>query len=248
MSNREAAGPPLATFRAGLEQLGLPLEPTAGERFQQYYDLLRSGAARLALTTVTDYEDVQRRHFLEAAALGALLRDRGLLAGGVRLLDLGSGAGIPGLPLKILFPAVRVTLLEATRKKAAWLRQVVAGLGLGDTLVLDERAEDLGRRPEHRGRYDLVTARAVAPLPALLELAVPLLRVGGTLAALKGGRAPQEAAAAAAAAAALNAAVEVAPAAVPFSVHEQWVVLARKTAETVARFPRRAGIPAKRPL
>lgn len=238
----------LPVLRAGLAQLGLELDARAAARFQRYFELLEAGAALLGLTTVVGYEDVQRRHFLESAALGWALKGRGLLAPGVRLLDLGSGAGLPGIPVKILFPNVEVTLVEATRKKAGWLRDAVAALELDDVTVLGARAEDLGRDPAHRERYDVVTARAVAPLRVLLELGAPLLTVGGVLAAIKGERGRAELDEAQEAARVLAVELEAVGLQAPYSTHEQIAVLATKKAKTAARFPRRAGIPAKRPL
>jgi len=238
----------LPILRAGLAQLGLELDALAAVRFQRYFELLEGGAAPLGLTTVVAYEDVQRRHFLESAALGSVLKVRGLLRPGVRLLDLGSGAGLPGIPVKILFPNTSVTLVEATGKKAGWLRDAVAALELDDVTVLAARAEDLGRDPAHRERYDVVTARAVAPLRVLLELAAPLLTVGGVLAAIKGERGRAELHEAQEAARVLTLELEAVALKAPYSTHEQVLVLARKKAKTPERFPRRAGIPARRPL
>lgn len=238
----------LAALRKGLEQLGLGLDAIAAAQFQRYFELLVADAARLGLTTVLAYEEVQRRHFLEPAALAAMLRGRGLLDVGVRLLDLGSGAGIPGLPIKILFPHVDVTLVEATRKKAGWLRRTVDELGLAGVGVLGARAEELGRDPAHREQYDVVTARAVAPLRVLLELAVPLLKVRGIVAAVKGERGRLEVIEAQAAARALLVELDALPMPVPGGSREQLLVLARKKGKTAEKFPRRVGIPAKRPL
>ncbi len=240
--------PSLKVLRAGLRELGLPLDVAVADRFQRYFGLISAGGDRFGLTTVTGYDEVQRRHFLEPAALALLLQKRGLLPAGVRLLDLGAGAGVPGIPVKLLFPPVDLTLVEATKKKAAWLRRVVSELGLQDVEVLAERAEDLGRDPAHREQYDMVTARAVAELRVLLELAMPLLRVGGVLAAPKGERAAEEVREAARAAGMLGAEIEVEPLHVPFSPREQLLVLASKTEHTDERFPRRPGISAKRPL
>lgn len=245
MSN---GGDRLAVLRTGLEQLGAALDRDAEGRFQRYLASLLADARRLGLTTVTDPEEAQRRHFLESAALALLLARRGLLAPGVRVLDLGTGAGVPGVPLKILFPAADLTLVEATKKKAAWLERLVTALPLAGVRVLGARAEDLGHDPAHRGRYDIVVARAVAPLRVLLEMALPLLRVGGLLAAPKGERARQEVGEAEHAARVLLADLDVEPMEVPFASHGPLVVFARKTAETPARYPRRAGMASKRPL
>jgi 16S rRNA (guanine527-N7)-methyltransferase len=164
------------------------------------------------------------------------------------VLDVGSGAGLPGLPLKIARPSLQVTLLEATGKKCRFLEKVASELGLDGIDVIEGRAEELAHAATHRGGYDLVVARAVAALPVLLEYCVPFLRVGGVLAATKGSAAQSELDASTAALAALGAEVrQTAPLEVA-GLPAQTVVIVRKVAETPERYPRRTGIPTKRPL
>jgi 16S rRNA (guanine527-N7)-methyltransferase len=227
---------------------GLDLGPLAAERLERYRDLLVAAAAQFNLTAVRDPEAVERRHLLESLALVRVLAQRGLLPPGARLLDVGSGAGLPGLPMKIARPDLAVGLLEANAKRCAFLREAIAALGLGGVEVLEGRAEDLARDPARRGAYDLVVARAVAPLPVLLEYALPFLRLDGHLAATKGSAAAAELAASPAALAALGGALVAAVAFEPPSGRPQTLVLVRKSGETPGRYPRRAGVASRRPL
>ena len=235
----------------GAQQLGVELDAHQLDLFERYYRHLKSASSRMSLTAVTGYEAVQQRHFLESLALLPAFRQVDLLAPGgrERVLDLGAGAGLPGLPLKIAAPDLSLTLLEATARKAAFLRQVVGDLALEQVEVLPGRAEEVARQADRRQAYELVVARAVAPLPTLLELALPFLRIGGVLAAPKGSGAPQEVARSQRALGLLGGTLlSVAPLSVPGARRRPWLVLVRKVAPTPEVYPRRPGIPAKRPL
>jgi 16S rRNA (guanine527-N7)-methyltransferase len=164
-----------------------------------------------------------------------------------RLVDVGSGAGLPGLPLKLARPEIELSLIEANRGKAAFLVHAIATLGLDSVEVIADRAENAGRDPRYRESFDLAVARAVAPMAVLAELTLPLVRPGGRLLAMKTGAAG-ELEAAAAAIAALGgelSAVEAAPSA---SRDRGEVVVILKTRPTPDRYPRRPGIPARRPI
>jgi len=213
----------------------------------------------LNLTGATSRREAFDRHVADALALlPALDRLASPAAaedeGGVTVLDVGSGAGLPGLVLAIARPAWRVTLLDALRKRCTFVEDVAAEVGVGNVEVLWSRAEDAGRAAGRREAYDLVTARAVAPLPVLAELCLPLVRPGGHLVAAKG---PEESAAEELAAArhaieALGGGRDVRIEAVDaFSSDRQsrmTAVLVPKERATGEKFPRRAGIPNKRPL
>lgn len=162
------------------------------------------------------------------------------------LVDVGSGGGLPGLPLKIARPDLEVTLLEADQAKAAFLEQAVARLGIGDVQVLSRRAEDVGREPRYRERFDVAVARAVAPMRTLVELCLPLVRVGGRLLAQKTD--PKEAADALKAIELLGGRLGIvlpAPSAARAAGVIAVVFKARPTPEA---YPRRAGVPARKPL
>ncbi len=241
----------LTILSHGAAELGLKLTPRQLALFERYYVLLSSAGGRAGVTSVTTYEDVQQRHFLESLALASALLEADVLgrSSEASLLDLGAGGGLPSLPIKVLLPHLTLTLLEASTRKSAFLRELVEALELEGAEVVTGRAEELGRRETYRERFDVVLARAVAPLPVLLELAVPFLRLGGHLATPKGSGATAEVEAAGQALAILGGSIiSCEPLRVPGGAHQQTLVLVRKTTATPERYPRRAGIPKKRPL
>lgn len=225
------------------------LAPPERARLDAYATLLLAANRRAGLVSAgTGREAVYRRHFAESLALLSALEARSLLTPPV--IDIGSGGGFPGLVIAIAKPGLRVTLLEASQKKASFLAAAARDLGLANVRVLGLRAEDAAHDPAEREAYALATARAVAPLAVLLEYAIPFLQPGGVLAALKGSGARRELAEAADALAELHGEVIetcVLPAATA-APRPPVLVLVRKTAPTPGRYPRRAGIPAKRPL
>ena len=229
------------------EARGLALDDRQLGQFEDYYRLLAAASERVNLTSVLAYEDVQRRHFGESLAVAAALYRADVLRPGqaARTIDLGAGAGFPGLPIKIVHPTLRLTLLESASKKTRFLEEVVERLALTDVSVVTGRAESVAHEPDHREAYDLVLARALAPLPVLVELALPFLRLGGVLAAPKGSRAAQEVKAAAPAFQACGGRFLSAER-LPDSTLA--LVLAQKVTPTAPTYPRRPGIPAKRPL
>ena len=237
-------------LRASARDLVPAISDAAVAQLIAYRDLLAASAREFNLTgvSVRDPEAIERRHIGEALAFGALLASWRLLEDGAKVLDVGSGAGLPGLPLKIAWPSLHVTLLEATGKKCRFLESVVARLRLEGIDVVEGRAEELAHDSRHRATYDLVVARAVAPLPVLLEYCLPFLRVGGTLAASKGSAAQSELAASQKALAELGGAVEAVLPFEPPGLPPQTVILVRKVAQTPEPYPRRSGIPSKRPL
>lgn len=236
----------LGAVREVAAGFGLRLDQWQLSGLSHYLELLLEANQRFNLTSLQDSGAMQHRHLLESLALGAFLDRRGLLGERTRILDLGSGGGLPGLPIRLTWPAVRLSLLDATAKKARFLDLACASLGLDDVTVLCGRAETLARDPELREQFDLVIARAVAALPALIELALPFLIEGGSLAAVKGSRAEEEISAAAVALSLCGGrlgAHEPLPASQRLSV-----VLIDKVAPTPARYPRAPGRPATAPL
>ena len=213
----------------------------------RFRDLLLAANATLNLTAVRDAEVIERRHIAESLALLQALEEAGRLPPGARLIDVGSGGGLPGIPLAIARPDLSVTLLEATGKKAAFLEQAARTLALTNVRVIAARAEEAAHDPAEREAYDLATARAVAPLAALLELTLPFVRVGGALAAVKGSRAEEEIAGAAGA---LRRCGGGAVASLPLAAEAPnlRLLLVPKVAPTPPELPRRPGMPVKRPL
>lgn len=241
-------------------QLGLYLSAEHLAAFQRYYEELVEWNQRFNLTTVTGYEAVQLRHFLDSLTCLLGLPGWGQEVVGSQLpfvcrpqpwlcLDVGAGAGFPGLPLKIVCPELKLTLLEATRKKVEFLVHVVDDLGLKDVEVLWDRAEAVGQNPHYRERYDVVVARAVAEMPVLAEYCLPFCRVGGRFIAQKGPEAENEVRAAALALQKLGGALrELKEVILPGQREQRVLVIIDKVAPTPATYPRRPGIPAKRPL
>jgi 16S rRNA (guanine527-N7)-methyltransferase len=238
----------LAPLVAGAAALGVPLDDGQLDQFHRFRDLLLDATTRVNLTAITEPAEVVTRHFLDSLtcllAVAPSQRGRPL-----RLLDIGSGAGFPGIPLAIVFPNWRVTSFEATGKKARFQQEAVAAFGLKNVTVLTGRAEEFARRPEHRGRYDLVTARAVAAMPTLLEYCCPFERIGGHVIAPKKGDLADEVAAAAKAASLLGAKL-LAP--IPITIAPladgRVLLVAEQRRACPDQYPRPAGAPANHPL
>lgn len=206
---------------------------------------LSAGSARLNLTAITIPKEIVVKHFLDSLAGLQVIEP----AAGKRIIDVGSGAGFPGLPLKIVRPELELTLLESSRKKAGFLETTVRELGLEGVLVTGMRAEEAGRDPVHRGKYHWAVARALAPVSVLGEYCLPFLRVPGVLVAYKGPGVGAELAEARHALAVLGGvAREVLEFKLPGVDDRRSLVVIEKRAPTPERFPRRAGAAAKRPL
>lgn len=224
---------------------GLRLTEAQLDQFTRYQALLLEWNERINLTAIREPVLIQQRHFLDSLTCATVtgdLNDRSLI-------DVGTGAGFPGLPLKILFPRLKLTLVESVQKKARFLEEVATTLGLAGVNVVAERAEVLGQQAAYRGQYDWAVARAVAELRTLVEYLLPFCRVGGCALAQKGENAAVEAAAASDAIAELGGATpELHALRLPGHRETHYLVVIEKVAETSARYPRRVGIPAKRPL
>jgi 16S rRNA (guanine527-N7)-methyltransferase len=229
------------------KRLRIHLSAVQREAFDAYYHKLVSIRGRISLTSLRDRESIERRHFVESLALLRAVEDAGAL--GSPVIDVGSGAGFPGVPIKIARPDLEMTLLEATEKKASFLDGLIASLGLSGLRVVHGRAEDVAHDPGQRELYTLALARAVAPLPTLVELALPFVRVGGYLATPKGSAAVREVREAANALKVCGGAIaQMSKLDVPPPGPAPTLVLVRKVAETPERYPRRPGVPSKRPL
>ncbi|HXI14865.1 MAG TPA: 16S rRNA (guanine(527)-N(7))-methyltransferase RsmG [Chloroflexota bacterium] len=235
---------PRERLASGARALGITLSQDQLDHFDAYAAALEVGSRRFNLTAVTDPVQVAEKHFLDSLTVLSVLP-----RGALHLIDVGTGAGFPGLALKIARPEISVTLLEATGKKVAWLRETVEMLGLGGLETLAERSEALAHDPIHRGRYDIVTARAVAPLAVLCELCLPFLRPGGRFIAQKSASGAEfETPAARRALSVLGGRVaevrKVNHAALPNRV----LVVIEQNGAVPSAYPRRPGLPAKQPL
>ena len=238
------------TLRDGASALGLTLDHRQHDAFARYRDaILDWNAAHSNLTAMRSAEEIERWLFLESLTLVRSITGEGRS----RLLDVGTGAGIPGLPLKLAIPdRLDVTLLEATGKKVRFLQSIVEALGdqAKGTSVVNDRAESLAQDPRHRAAYDHVTARALAPLSVIVELALPFSRVGGFLLAPKGSEVEDEVAKAQRALTEVGGRIHsiLKEDRLPSAHQGLNTVVIEKISETPERYPRRAGIPAKRPL
>jgi 16S rRNA (guanine527-N7)-methyltransferase len=229
----------------GAQAFGLSLTETQLEQFRIYQALLIEWNTRVNLTAVRDPIQIEIRHFLDSLSCATVTGD----LNGRSLIDVGSGAGFPGLPLKILYPDLRLTLLDSVGKKTRFLEAVAAALELPDVTILTERAEVAGQLPAHRGRYDWGVARSVAELRVLAEFLLPLCRIGGHALAQKGANAPAEIEAALHAITLLGGdRPHLSTIRLPGVEEAHHLIVIPKVGETGGRYPRRPGIPAKRPL
>lgn len=248
--NHEEAGaapqrPVADLLREGADALGISLAPEEIGRYETYIRELLDWNQRMNLTAAHEPGEVAVKHVLDSLTCVRAVK----LGRGVRTLDVGTGAGFPGVVLKIHAPDLPLTLLDSTRKKLDFLEHLTGVLGFTDVATLHARAEDAGHDRRHRERYDLVVARAVAELRVLLEFCLPFVRVGGTFLAMKGPRGDEETAPARNALATLGGTLErVIPLSLPFEAGERRLIVVRKRRPTPAAYPRQAGAPSKSPL
>ena len=232
----------LSTLAASIN---IELSLTQIERFQLYLDILLFWNKRINLTAITEPSDIIVRHFLDSLICSTVTGD----LESQRLADIGTGAGFPGIPLKILFPTLRLTLIESKQKKADFLNHLSQELDLDDVQIESSRAESLGHQPAYREQYDWAVSRAVARMSTLVEYLLPLCRVGGSALALKGPNAPDELDEAASAIRLLGGIKPILKdVKVPLLQETRYLVVIKKGQKTPDQFPRRIGVAAKRPL
>lgn len=224
---------------------GTPLTEQQQKAFDIFESELMSWNEKFNLTAIRDAEGIRIKHFLDSLTCLSVMKP----LHNQRIIDVGTGAGFPGIPLKIIHPDLKLTLVESVGKKAGFCRHIVEVLHLTNVEVLTLRAEEVGRLPNHRAQYDWALARAVAGLPILSEYLVPLLKIGGTMLAQKGESAHTEAQASENAFKLLGAELQnIEKIILPGVVEERFLVVAKKTAATPALYPRTVGIPSKKPL
>lgn len=230
---------------AGARRLGFDLSPEQLNKFEIYYNELILWNRKINLTAITDYKEVQLKHFLDS--LSVILSGKDLENAGV--IDIGSGAGLPGLPLKILYPDLKLTLLEATSKKVSFLKHLVNELSLQDVSIINSRAEEAAHNSLYRGKFDIALSRAVAKMATLAELALPFCKTGGFFVAQKKGDVEEEIEQASHAINLMGGRlVDIKSIPLDILSDDRYLVIIEKVKHTPLKYPRRPGVPARRPL
>ena len=235
-------------LHSGAMKLGLKLSPAKLGQFDIYYQELIAWNQRMNLTRLTGYEAVQIKHFLDALTV-SLVWPPAKPGARLRVIDVGSGAGIPGLPIKIIFPDIRLTLLDATAKKADFLDHLSRKLELTEVDIAVGRAEDIAHQAVYRESFDIVLSRGVAPLVTLAELTLPFCCPSGSFIAQKKGNIDPEIAEAGEAISLLGGKLgEIKRISLEEFTDDRKLVVISKVSPTPKAYPRRPGIPRKRPL
>ena len=226
-------------------EAGIPLTAEQIGQFSVYHEMLLDWNTRMNLTALTAPEDVAVKHIIDSLTA----YDAALFDGARTLIDVGTGAGLPGIPLAVYVPHLTVTLLDSLNKRVRFLTEVTAAMGLQNVRCIHARAEEAARTAEHRAAYDIAVSRAVARLPVLLEYTLPFVRVGGTLLALKGRAYAEEQKEARRAAEVLGGGrITARPVHLPGLDDVRAILTVTKERQTPAAYPRGGGAPARRPL
>ena len=232
-------------FQRILEKWEIPFSSEQQEQFVTYYEMLVEKNKVMNLTAITEFDEVLDKHFLDSIALAQYVD----LTKSISLIDLGTGAGFPGMPLKIMFPNLKVTLADSLNKRIVFLDEVIGELGLTDIQTVHARAEDLAHNSDYRERYDYCVSRAVANLSSLSEYCLPFVRIGGTFISYKSGEIEEELTAAKKAIFLLGGQFDQV---IPFQLEGtdlgRSFVLINKDKKTAKTYPRKSGMPTKKPL
>ena len=232
-------------FDEKLNALGITLTEKQYEQFDKYYELLVEWNKVMNLTGITEYEEVNEKHFIDSLSIVKVIVVNKVNS----VIDIGTGAGFPGIPLKIAFPHLKITLLDSLNKRIKYLNTVIEELGLEDIQTIHGRAEDFARKEEHREQYDLAVSRAVANLSTLSELCVPYVKVGGMFIPYKSGEIEDEVKEAQTAIKVLGGKQkEIVKFTLPGSDINRSFVKIDKVKNTGKKFPRKAGLPGKEPI
>ena len=228
-----------------LGELGIKQDQNQLERFHKFYQLLIEWNKVMNLTGITEYEDVVEKHFVDSLSIIKAID----LSGIHTVIDVGTGAGFPGIPLKIAFPHLRVVLLDSLNKRIKFLDEVISQLGLTEICTIHGRAEEYARKEEYREQFDLCVSRAVANLSTLSEYCLPYIQVGGIFVPYKSGEIDDEVEQSKKAVRILGGNIkEVMKFELPGTDIHRSFVLIHKEQHTQKKYPRKAGIPAKEPL
>lgn len=232
-------------LRKILKLFNLNLTEEIEGQFMAYYELLIEWNKVMNLTSITVFDDVVEKHFLDSIILGRYID----LNRELKLIDVGTGAGFPGIPLKIMFPSLQIVLMDSLKKRIQFLDEAAVRLNLKGIQAVHGRAEDLAQNKDYREQFDLSVSRAVANLSVLSEYCLPFVKTGGVFAAYKSGEIEREAEEAKKAAGMLGGRLrEVCKFQLPDTDYQRSFVLVDKVESTLKKYPRKAGIPARQPL
>ncbi len=220
------------------------ISPENADKFHKYYELLVEWNEKINLTAITEEDDVAVKHFLDS-----LNAAKGIVEDGMSVIDVGTGAGFPGLPVKIANPGISLTLVDSLNKRIGFLCEVISSLGLTDVETVHSRAEDLGINKDYREKYDVCVSRAVANLTTLCELCLPFVKVGGLFVSLKGPKAQEEAEEAKRAIELLGGSLtDIKSYDLSDTDLNHNIVIIKKISHTPTKYPRKAPKPSKEPL
>ena len=233
----------LSKFERGLEELNITLSDEQVDQFMKYYEMLIEKNKVMNLTTITEFDEVIEKHFLDSLFLIKQIN----LHQEISMIDLGTGAGFPGIPLKIAFPELKITLVDSLNKRILFLQEVIDELGLKNISAVHERAEIIANNPDYREQFDLCVSRAVANLSTLSEYCLPFVKTGGAFVSYKSGDCDEEVAAAKNAIFLVGGKLRTVD---KFSIGDSGraFVVIDKIKKTPKQYPRKAGTPAKEPL
>ena len=238
----------LKIFNKGLEELGIELSNDQIEQFVKFYEMLVEKNKVMNLTGITEFNEVIVKHFIDSLALVKVI-DKDKLADDISIIDIGTGAGFPGIPLKIAFPEIKITLLDSLNKRINFLKEVSEELGLENIEFIHGRSEDFGRNPQYREQFDICVSRAVANLATLSEFCVPFVKVGGNFVSYKAGDCGEEVSESIKAVEKMGGKIKSQlEYVVPTSDLNRVLLLIKKEKATPKSFPRKAGTPAKEPI
>lgn len=230
-------------FRNSMDSIGIELTDSQLNAFETYYDMLIDRNKVMNLTAITEFDEVMDKHFLDSVYLFRSIK----LEADYKLIDIGTGAGFPGIPLKIVFPELKITLLDSLNKRVGFLNDVIDELNLNDIEAIHGRAEDIARDKAYRASYDIAVSRAVANLSTLSEYCLPFVKIGGKFVSYKSGDCADEVDNAKAAIHLLGGKINKIDE-FSYSNNSRSFIVIDKVMNTSNKYPRKAGLPSKKPL
>lgn len=230
-------------FRNSMNSIGIELTDSQLNAFETYYDMLIERNKVMNLTAITEFDEVMDKHFLDSVYLFRSIE----IKADYKLIDIGTGAGFPGIPLKIVFPELKITLLDSLNKRVGFLNDVIDELNLNDIEAIHGRAEDIARDKAYRASYDIAVSRAVANLSTLSEYCLPFVKIGGKFVSYKSGDCADEVDNAKAAIHLLGGKINKIDE-FSYSNNSRSFIVIDKVMNTSNKYPRKAGLPSKKPL